>query len=183
MAKKATSEYNPVLDKVESKAVEITSFVKGHPDCMRLLELVGEYLETCDEAASELTNIVLTNPTGTKSFVSKGKGASGSVDVRRDIDGDALIRDHGAELLEFNPKSLKVTKTEYNKFPLEGVNLEDYLEMPKFVPTVTSTDKEVKAIVKKLKYVMECHQIDAPEHADDIESWYAIYDTLKRVEY
>ena len=183
MAKKATSEYNPVLDKVESKAVEITSFVAGHPDCKRLLELVGEFLQTCDEAAKEMTNQVLANPTGTRSFVSKGKGASGSVDIRQDLKGAALIRDHGAELLEHNPRSLKVTKSEYNKFPLEGVDLNDYLEMPKFVPTVTSTDKEVKAIIEKLKYVMECHQMDAPEHADDIESWYAIYDTLKRVEY
>lgn len=181
MATKATAEYNAVLDKVESKAKEIAAFVKEHPVCLDLLELINEYNEIREDAGKAVKSI--TQATGSRSFVSSAKGATARVDLRQDIDGDALIRDHGTELLNKNPRALKIVKSEYNKFPLENVDLSKYLESPTFVATVTSTDKEVKAIVESMKYLMECHQIDAPEHADDIESWYAIYDTLKRVEY
>lgn len=176
---KNTAEYNSVLDSVETKAIEIAEFVKEHPDCQELMKLIVEYNGLSKEAADAIKDY--SQSTGSRSFISEKKGVTGKVDLRREIDGDALIRDHGAELLKHNPRCLSVVKSEYNKFPLEGVDLDKYLEGPKFVATVTTTDKSVKTIIKCLEYLMECNQIESPEHADDIEEWHAQYDAFLRV--
>lgn len=165
------------LDDVAFAARAIAQFMNDHPEMQELLALVSEYETKRKIAADVIKNIAQTE--GTRRFTDENGDVSGTVDKRQDLDGDALIRDHGSLILLKAPRALKVTKSELMKVKFEGVNLEDYLENPQFIATVTSKDKGIKTIAEKMKYLLEALNIDAPESPYELEQWYQVEDDLR----
>lgn len=173
------AQYAPILDDVAAKAKKINAFVDEHPELINeLMALVKDYQDSIEDAKTVIKDLSLTNQC--RSFVDSSGNASAKVDIRRDVDGDKFIKEYGQKLLDNCPRCLKVVKSEYLKFPLEGVNLDDYLENPIFPVTVSNKDKGIKALVECLKYLCDCKGYEQPENPDNIENWYAIYETLSR---
>lgn len=163
------------LDRVSEVGKRLAAYLREHPE---LFELLDEYSKAREEASKDVKNLAQTN--GQCRYTSSEGDVSGNVDIRKDIDGDKFISVYGQRLLNEAPRALKVTKSGLMEVGFECDDLDKFLEPPKFVATVTSKDKAIKALIKKLDYLMEALGIDSPENEDELDSWYAIYEGIRR---